>query len=91
MAKAKTPAKKSVTKKAPAKKGPASDVNVSTNDDPQYKLARSVASDSLNYVTGRMSELVTSEMEEGWRPHGNPITLIEDGKYILIQALTRNC
>ncbi len=89
MAKAKTPAKKSATKKAPAKKGPASDV--STNGEPEYKLARSIASDSLNYVTSRMSEIVTSEMEEGWRPHGTPMTLIEDGKYILIQALTRNC
>ena len=89
MAKAKTPAKKSVTKKAPAKKGSASDV--STNDDPEYKMARSIASDSLNYVTSKMSEVVTSEMEEGWRPHGTPMALIEDGKYILIQALTRNC
>ena len=58
---AKTPAKKSVAKKAPAKKGSASDV--STNDDPEYKLARSIASDSLNYVTSRMSEIRESILQ----------------------------
>ena len=56
---------------------------------PEYKMVKSVESDSLNYVTSRMGEIVTEEMSAGWIPHGTPMTLIEDGKYILVQAMVR--
>ncbi len=56
---------------------------------PEYKLVKSIESDSLNYVTTRMGEIVTKEMSDGWIPHGTPMTLIEDGKYILVQAMTK--
>lgn len=58
-------------------------------DSPEYKLVKSIESDSLNYVTVRMTEIVTDEMKGGWVPHGTPMTLIEDGKYILVQAMTK--
>ena len=56
---------------------------------PSYKMVKSIESDSLNYVTRRMGEIVTSEMEDGWLPHGTPMTLIEDGKYIMVQAMVK--
>ena len=56
---------------------------------PEYKMVKSVESDSLNYVTGRMGAIVTKEMSAGWTPHGTPMTLIEDGKYIMVQAMIR--
>jgi hypothetical protein len=69
--------KKTVAKSAAKRKGP------------EYKLVKSIESDSLNYVTLRMGEIVTEEMSDGWTPHGTPMTLIEDGKYILVQAMTK--
>ncbi len=60
-----------------------------TKNGPEYKMVKSVESDSLNYVTGRMGAIVTEEMREGWEPHGTPMTLIEDGKYIMVQAMIR--
>jgi len=57
--------------------------------NPEYKMVKSIESDSLNYVTARMTEIVTSEMSDGWLPHGTPMTLIEDGKYILVQAMVK--
>ena len=56
---------------------------------PEYKMVKSIESDSLNYVTARMGEIVTNEMLDGWLPHGTPMTLIEDGKYILVQAMVK--
>ena len=56
---------------------------------PEYKMVKSIESDSLNYVTARMTEIVTKEMSDGWLPHGTPMTLIEDGKYILVQAMVK--
>ena len=56
---------------------------------PSYKLVKSIESDSLNYVTARMTEIVSDEMKSGWVPHGTPMTMIEDGKYILVQAMTK--
>ena len=56
---------------------------------PEYKLVKSIESDSLNYVTTRMGEIVTEEMSDGWAPHGTPMTLIEDGKYIMVQAMVK--
>ena len=56
---------------------------------PEYKMVKSIESDSLNYVTNRMGEIVSKEMAEGWAPHGTPMTLIEDGKYIMVQAMVR--
>ena len=56
---------------------------------PEYRMVKSIESDSLNYVTARMGEIVTKEMSQGWLPHGTPMTLIEDGKYILVQAMVR--
>ena len=56
---------------------------------PEYKMVKSIESDSLNYVTTRMGEVVSAEMAEGWTPHGTPMTLIEDGKYIMVQAMVR--
>ena len=55
----------------------------------EYKMVKSIESDSLNYVTARMTEIVTKEMSDGWLPHGTPMTLIEDGKYILVQAMVK--
>lgn len=59
------------------------------NSGGEYKMVKSVESDSLNYVTGRMGAIVTEEMKAGWVPHGTPMTLIEDGKYIMVQAMIR--
>ena len=56
---------------------------------PEYKMVKSIESDSLNYVTTRMTEIVTGEMAKGWIPHATPMTLIEDGKYIMVQAMVR--
>lgn len=56
---------------------------------PEYKMVKSIESDSLNYVTARMGEIVSKEMADGWLPHGTPMTLIEDGKYILVQAMVK--
>ena len=56
---------------------------------PEYKMVKSIESDSLNYVTKRMGDIVSKEMAEGWLPHGTPMTLIEDGKYILVQAMVK--
>ena len=61
----------------------------SKNKNPEYKMVKSIESDSLNYVTARMGEIVTAEMADGWSPHGTPMTLIEDGKYIMVQAMVR--
>ncbi len=74
-------------KKAPAKKKPAAKTPAAEGGG--YKLVKSIESDSLNYVTKRMSEIVSEEMAGGWSPHGTPMTLIEDGKYILVQAMTK--
>ena len=52
-------------------------------------MVKSIESDSLNYVTRRMGEIVTDEMGDGWTPHGTPMTLIEDGKYIMVQAMVK--
>ncbi len=57
--------------------------------DPEYKMVKSIESDSLNYVTRRFGEIVTQEMGDGWTPHGTPMTLIEDGKYIMVQAMIK--
>lgn len=56
---------------------------------PEYKMVKSIESDSLNYVTRRMGDIVSKEMADGWSPHGTPMTLIEDGKYILVQAMVK--
>ena len=56
---------------------------------PEYKMVKSIESDSLNYVTTRMGDIVSKEMADGWLPHGTPMTLIEDGKYILVQAMVK--
>tara|TARA_B100000029_G_C17598854_1_gene965103 strand:+ start:3845 stop:4102 length:258 start_codon:yes stop_codon:yes gene_type:complete len=80
--------KKAPAKKAPAKKA-ASTRKSQKNISPEYKMVKSIESDSLNYVTTRMGEIVSGEMEEGWSPHGTPMTLIEDGKYIMVQAMVR--
>ena len=56
---------------------------------PEYKMVKSIESDSLNYVTARMGDIVSKEMADGWLPHGTPMTLIEDGKYILVQAMVK--
>ena len=56
---------------------------------PEYKMVKSIESDSLNYVTARMGDIVSKEMADGWFPHGTPMTLIEDGKYILVQAMVK--
>ena len=56
---------------------------------PEYKMVKSIESDSLNYVTTRMGDIVSKEMGDGWLPHGTPMTLIEDGKYILVQAMVK--
>ena len=69
-------------KKAPAKKA-------AQKGGSEYKLVKSIESDSLNYVTTRMGEIVSEEMTDGWTPHGTPMTLIEDGKYIMVQAMVR--
>ncbi len=69
-------------KKAPAKKA-------AQKSGSEYKLVKSIESDSLNYVTTRMGEIVSEEMADGWTPHGTPMTLIEDGKYIMVQAMVR--
>ena len=53
----------------------------------EYKIVKSVASDSLNYVSEKLSGIVTEQMVEGWIPHGTPLVLIEDEKYIMIQAM----
>ena len=52
-------------------------------------MVKSIESDSLNYVTARMGDIVSKEMADGWFPHGTPMTLIEDGKYILVQAMVK--
>ena len=70
-------------KKAPAKKA------AQKKSGSEYKLVKSIESDSLNYVTTRMGEIVSEEMADGWTPHGTPMTLIEDGKYIMVQAMVR--
>lgn len=59
------------------------------NTPPEYKMVKSIESDSLNYVTRRFGEIVTDEMAGGWNPHGTPMTLIEDGKYIMVQAMIK--
>ncbi len=64
-------------------------VNDSGPSTAEYKMVKSIESDSLNYVTTRMTETVTIEMADGWLPHGTPVTLIEDGKYIMVQAMVR--
>ena len=70
-------------KKAPAKKA-------AQKSGSEYKLVKSIESDSLNYVTTRMGEIVSEEMADGFGPpHGTPMTLIEDGKYIMVQAMVR--
>lgn len=79
--KASTTKRASVRKKAPG--------SSDKGKDPEYKMVKSIESDSLNYVTARMTEIVTIEMSDGWLPHGTPMTLIEDGKYILVQAMVR--
>ncbi len=56
---------------------------------PEYKMVKSIESDSLNYVTSRMGSIVSTEMADGWVPHGTPMTLIEDGKYIMVQAMVK--
>ena len=63
--------------------------SATTKSKPGYKMIKSIESDSLNYVTSRMGEIVTSEMADGWMPHGTPMTLIEDGKYIMVQAMVK--
>lgn len=78
MAARKAATKKSTSTKAGVKKS-----------SPEYKMVKSIESDSLNYVTARMGEIVTKEMLDGWSPHGTPMTLIEDGKYILVQAMVK--
>ncbi len=78
MAARKAAEKKSTSTRALAKKS-----------SPEYKMVKSIESDSLNYVTARMTEIVTKEMSNGWLPHGTPMTLIEDGKYILVQAMVK--
>ena len=55
----------------------------------EYKVVKSVASDSLNYVSTRFGEIVSKEMVDGWTPHGTPLVLIEDEKYIMIQAMIK--
>ena len=75
-------------KKAATKKGTSTRA-VTKKSSPEYKLVKSIESDSLNYVTARMTEIVSEEMSDGWLPHGTPMTLIEDGKYILVQAMVR--
>ena len=77
-----TQAKKTQAKKTQAKK-------TQVESGPEYKMVKSVESDSLNYVTGRMGAIVTEETRAGWTPHGTPMTLIEDGKYIMVQAMIR--
>ena len=71
------------------KKKPVAKSATKRKNGPEYKLVKSIESDSLNYVTLRMGEIVTDEMSDGWIPHGTPMTLIEDGKYILVQAMTK--
>lgn len=78
MAEKKTPPKKASGRRTAAKKAV-----------PEYKMVKSIESDSLNYVTRRMGEIVTEEMGDGWIPHGTPMTLIEDGKYIMVQAMVK--
>ena len=70
--------RKKTTKKASAKKSALG-----------YKMVKSIESDSLNYVTSRMGEIVSTEMADGWMPHGTPMTLIEDGKYVMVQAMVK--
>tara|TARA_B100002051_G_scaffold144588_1_gene137030 strand:+ start:245 stop:490 length:246 start_codon:yes stop_codon:yes gene_type:complete len=70
-------------KKVPAKKA------AQKKGGPEYKLVKSIESDSLNYVTTRMGEIVSEEMAGGWTPHGTPMTLIEDGKYVMVQAMVK--
>jgi hypothetical protein len=60
-----------------------------TVTSPEYKVVKSVASDSLNYVSTRFGEIVTKQMVDGWIPHGTPLVLIEDEKYIMIQAMIK--
>jgi len=55
----------------------------------EYKIIKSIASDSLNYVSKRFGEIVTEEMADGWIPHGTPLVLIEDEKYILLQSMKK--
>ena len=75
-------------RKAAEKKSASTRVKTVKNS-PEYKLVKSIESDSLNYVTARMTEIVTKEMSDGWLPHGTPMALIEDGKYILVQAMVK--
>ena len=55
----------------------------------EYKILKSIESDSLNYVSKRFGEIVTAEIEDGWTPYGNPLILIEDDKYIMLQSMTK--
>ena len=75
-------------RKAKEKKATSSRTTSKVNP-PEYKMVKSIESDSLNYVTSRMGTIVSTEMDDGWIPHGTPMTLIEDGKYIMVQAMVR--
>ena len=57
---------------------------------PEYKIVMSVKSPSLNYTAKRLGEIVSEDMKDGWIPHGNPSIAVEDDKFTMCQAVTRN-
>jgi hypothetical protein len=75
MAQKKTAAK-ATTRKAKAK--------------PEYKVVMSVKSPSLNYTAKRLGDLVSEEMEDSWVPHGTAIIAIDEDKYVMCQAMTKD-
>jgi len=57
---------------------------------PEYKIIMSVKSPSLNYTAKRLGEIVSEDMKDGWIPHGNLNIAVEDDKFTMCQAATRN-
>ena len=57
---------------------------------PEYKVVMSVKSPSLNYTAKRLGDLVSEEMEGGWVPHGTAIIAIDEDKYVMCQAMTKD-